>query len=280
LDRKEVAPSLTDVIAPELGAKYWQRMAALRAERVATFAACLAIVGLSIDASFWFLTYRLVPHGHLGAMALSAGLLALMYGDRGRPREWVGTAAFFAINAAILAALWVTDSRIVHLGSWSPFDAQKLGALTVALLTPPRAWVGLVNIAAFTFVPIAELALWDPSTRGSLPPTTPFASVAYGAFACGLLALQLRRLNVERLDAQRRAQGAAVERFARLLLTVRDLANTPLQIIELTLARVGRGYGLDPRSTERLRRACTNLIAIARILEEGRVESQDSCPPS
>jgi hypothetical protein len=263
----------------DLGARYWQRMAAIRAERVAMFATALGVVGLSMDVCFWYLTYAHVPRGHLYAIALSAALFAVLYANRRNPREWLGTASFCATNAAILAALWMTDSHLVHVGMWNPFDAQKLGALTVALLTPPRAWVGVLNIAAFAVAPIAEINSWDASTRGSLPFAAPYASLAYGVFACGLLALQLQRLRVERVDAQRRAQGAALERFARLLLAVRDLANTPLQIIELTLARVGRGYSLDARSTERLRRACVKLIAIAHLLEDGRVESRDSAPP-
>jgi hypothetical protein len=273
LDRQEMLPSLDEEIGPDRAAGSWDQVAAIRAGRVAVFAGCLAIVGLSLDACFWLRTYAVVPHGHLYAMAVAAGLLAVLYGTRRRPREWLGTFGFCAINAAILAALWRTDARLIYtLRSWTPFEAQRLGALTVALLTPPRAWVGVANIAAFTLVPIVEVAAWDSGVRGTLSPAAPFASLTYGLFACGLLALQLRRLAVEQRDAQRLARGAAVERFAGLLLAVRDLANTPLQIIELTVARVGRGETLDARATERLRRACERLIAIAHILEEGRAD--------
>jgi hypothetical protein len=243
-------------------------VAAARASRVAAFAAMLAIVGLGIDACFWWLRFGLIAHRHLAAMVLAGAILGVLWATRARPREWLATAAFCANSAAVLTALWATDARLSHVSHWDPFEAQKLGALTVALVTPPRAWVGFLGIAAFTAVPIVELATWGPRVHADLPPAVPFTVIAYGVFACGILALQLRRMSVEQRDADRQARAAALERFADLLLSLRDLANTPLQTIELTLASVERSDRLHARAVARLRRACTQLIDIARLIEE------------
>ncbi len=203
-------------------------MAALRSFRVAAFGALLVAVGMALDACFWWWRFALEPRAHLIAIAVAVGLFALLYARRRHPLEWLGTAAFSASNAAALTALWATDSRLVHMSHWNPFDAQKLGALTVALLTPPRAWVGILNIAAYTVVPIAEFLSWGPAVRADVTPAAPFSGLMYGLFACGILALQLRRIGAEQRHAQQQAHAAALERFARMLLSVRNHPRTHL----------------------------------------------------
>jgi hypothetical protein len=243
-------------------------MSAVRAFRVAAFGALLVTVGLGLDAAFWWLTYARVPRGHLVVMLSSAATLVLLHLRRGRPSVRLGNLAFTLNNVAALAALWATDTRLVGTHHWNPFDAQKLGALTVALLAPPSAWVGVVNIAAFTLIPVAEVLWWAPGLRAELPPATPFASVIYGCFALGVFGLQLRRVARTQHEAEHQAETAAAEHFARMVLALRDLANTPLQTIELTLGRVGQAGELGSEARARLRRACAKLIEIARLLEE------------
>jgi hypothetical protein len=243
-------------------------MAAARAYRVGAFGAALGIVGIGIDASFWWISYGQMPRMHLVSMATGIALLGALYARRKQPSLLLGSLAFTVSNAVVLAALWGTDTRLAHSAHWDPFDAQKLGALTVAMLAPPSAWVGVLNIAGFTLAPMVEVFSWPHAVRAALPPEVPFASIAYGVFAIGVLALQLRRLAREYREAQHQAQAATTQRFATMVLALRDLANSPLQTIELTLARLRAGGDPHPEATARLHRACGKLIQIARVLED------------
>jgi hypothetical protein len=274
-------PGTFDVpTAPRLELGAWQRLAAPRAFRVAAVACVLALVGLGLDTCFWFSTYHRLPHGHLAAMSAAGAGLAVLRLRRRHPSQSLGNLLFTLNNLVILAALWGTDSQLAHASHWNAFDAQKLGALTVALLTPPSLFVGALNIAVFTFVPIAEFASWEDVPQPDLPLAVPFACLAYGAFALGILALQLRRLQNEAADAQLHAQSAAAERLAEVVLALRDQANTPLQTIELTVARLVHDGQIEPRAEQLLRRASATLIETARVLEDGDREAEATRAPS
>jgi hypothetical protein len=235
--------------------------------RVAAVAAALAVLGLGIDASFWTTTHGFAPRRHLASAGLAATFLVLLAATHRRPRRWLGSTVFLLNNASILAALWWSDGVLSRsTPCWNAFDAQKLGAIAVALLAPPVAWVGLVSIAGFSVVPIVEFLRWDAAVRAHLP-TAPWACAAYGVFACGLYAHQLRRHALEERAARAEADAAALERFARMVLAMRDLANTPLQTIQLTAELLRRGCGHDPRLLDRLTRTCDRLLAVTRVLE-------------
>jgi hypothetical protein len=235
--------------------------------RVAIVAAGLAVTGLAIDASYWKTTYGFAPTGHVATAVLASASLILLVATRDRPRRWLGTVVFLAVIATTLAALSWTDRVLAHADPhWYPFDAHKLGALTVALLAPPSLWVGLVAIAGFTIVPLVELHTWEPEVRARLS-AAPWATVAYGAFAFAVYVLQMRRYALLRRAARAEAEAAALERFARMVLAVRDLANTPLQTVELTAALLRRRGEPDARLLDRVLRACDRLVGLGRVLD-------------
>lgn len=230
------------------------------------------VIGLAIDASYWKTTWGFAPPGHVAAAVLGSVCLVLLVVTRDRPRRWVGSTVFLVDMAAILAALSWTDGVLAHADPrWYPFDAHKLGALTVALLAPPTVWVGLAAIAGFTVVPLLELHAWEPDVRARFS-AAPWATVAYGAFACGVYAVQIRRYALLRRAARAEAEAAALERFARMMLAVRDLANTPLQTVELTAALLRRRGEADPRLLDRVLRACDRLVAVSRLLDRYAID--------
>jgi hypothetical protein len=240
--------------------------------RIAAAAGTLMVIGLAIDASYWKTTYGFAPPGHVAAAMLSAASVVLLVVMRERPRKWLGSAVFVVDIAVVLAALSWSDGVLAHADPhWVPFDAHKLGALAVALLAPPTVWVGLVAIAGFTVAPLLELHAWEPEVRARMP-AAPWATLAYGVFACGLYAVQIRRYALMRRAARAEAEAAALERFARMVLALRDLANTPLQTVELTTALLRRRGEPDPRLLDRILRACDRLVATSRVLDRYAID--------
>jgi hypothetical protein len=185
-------------------------------------------------------------------------------------------ASVFLINTACLATtLFVVNRQLAeHAPLWAPFQPNKLGALVVALLAP-QAWVGVLSIAAYIVPPLIQLATFPAAVRARLAVGEPWATIAFGVFALALLVYHLHRLELERRMSAAYADAVAKEQLARSLLAVRDLSNTPLQTIELSLAllRAG-GPAAEPAHAaafDRVERAIHSLRDLNRLLSD-RIE--------
>jgi hypothetical protein len=236
---------------------------------VARAACAIVAAGLTIDAVFWRTTlHRAVPWSHAASILLGLAGFGLLSGWRGRSDERVGAGVLLLLVAATAATIAVTNDRLAHSTvRWNPFEAERLGALTIALLAPPRVWLGIACILELTVAPLAQWFAWSPAVRARLPPAAPWFVVCYGLFAVMVYAHRLARKLVERRALQAEAETAALERFMGLLLSMRDLANTPLQTIELTVSLLRRRETLEERLLDRLERATRRLVAMSHALE-------------
>jgi hypothetical protein len=124
-----------------------------------------------------------------------------------------------------------------------------------------------VCILELTIASLVQWFAWGPEVRARLPPAAPWFVVCYAIFATVVYAHRLMRQLVERRAAHAEAEAAALERFMRLLLSMRDLANTPLQTIELTVGLLRRKSALEERLLDRLERATRRLVVISHALE-------------
>jgi hypothetical protein len=233
--------------------------------RGATWAALLNAIGapllLVVDRSL-----HLPPAPPL--ISAGAGLLlaALLTARRDHPTR-AGAAAAFLTNTAVLVwMLWVTNGHAAQLGArWAPFQTNKLGALTVGLLTPELG-VGLASLAAYGGSAVLQWALFPQAVRDQLASGEPAATAIFTLFGALLLVESTRRLALQRRLLQRDHEAAEIRRRAEVLLAVRDLANTPLQTIALTAASLrARHPDLAPQLA-RLERALQRLDELNRAL--------------
>jgi hypothetical protein len=235
-----------------------------------TRAACAIVaLGLMLDAAFWQTTlHRSIPWPYAACILLAVAGFAALSSWQGPPDERVAAGVLLLLVAATAATLAVANHQLAHSEvRWNPFESERLGVLTIALLAPPRAWLGLACIFELTGAALAQWFAWGAAARARLPPAAPWFVVCYGLFATMVYAHRLARQLVERRAAHARAEAAAVERFMRVLLSMRDLANTPLQTIELTVALLRRKETLEERLLERLERATRRLAVISHALE-------------
>jgi hypothetical protein len=131
-------------------------LAAKHAWRGAFAAALLNATGMPAD----FLLARDIPSMPLYpyAMSVLVGIVLILFLLIRRQRATVRlSSAVFLINtAAILVGLWITSGYWATTGSaWTPFQANKLGALTVAMLAPELS-VGLTSIAGFAAMALSS----------------------------------------------------------------------------------------------------------------------------
>jgi hypothetical protein len=236
------------------------------ARRSGAYSSALNAGGMVLD---WLIERR-VPGARRWPLVLSGAvgvaLLALLGAARRVPRRRLGAAIFLLNAASVSFVLWRSNRHFASSGRRAiPFEANKLGAVTVALLAP-RAWLGLTGIAAYTVTAVAQYLLFPQRVRAELSVAEPGATITYAAFATVLLGYRVRMVALERAMAENRARADAWHEFARTSLALHDLANTPLQTLELCLAIVRRDPGPPPALLERMDRAVRRLSALGQGL--------------
>ena len=202
----------------------------------------------------------------LTAGAIGVALAGWLYARRRHPTR-VGAAATMLINtAAVVTMLWLDARFWATLGPrWAPFQANKLGALTIGLLTPEIP-VGLVCIAGYAGAAVAQWALFAPSVRAQLAQGEPVTTCIFAAFGVIILVVGARRYALERRLLAQQHEVAEMERLARTMLAVRDYANTPLQTIETATALARLQPPAADVQLSRIERALERLRGLNRIL--------------
>ena len=225
-----------------------------------------------------FVLARGVPNMPFYPSALSAlvgmGLVAVLWARRRRATVRLGSIIFLLNSCVMLAALWITSGYWASTRAWTPFQANKLGALAVPLVAPELK-AGLISIAGFAGTAIAKFYVLDPEIQRRLPVGEPWFVLIFAIFGAVLLVYRLRGLAFERDVLRLQAEAAAAEHVARDYLRLRDYANTPIQTIVFAteLMRV-RNPDLQP-ILARLDRATKRLMELSRALKS---YSQSSTP--
>jgi hypothetical protein len=234
--------------------------------RGAFVAAVLNAVGMSVD----FLLARDIPTMPIYPYAMSTlvgvGISVFLLIHRQRATVRLGSAAFLANTAAILVALWITSGYWATSGrAWTPFQANKLGALAVPMLAP-QLGVGLASIAGFAAIAIGKFYFLDPEIHRGFPVGEPWFILIYALFAAVLLINRLRGLALEREMLRVQAEAAATEQLARTFVRLRDYTNTPIQTIAFTTELLrAQTHNLKP-TLDRLERAVDRLTELSHAL--------------
>ena len=241
-------------------------LAARHAWRGAFAAAVLNAAGMSAD----FLLARAVPTMPIYPYAMSVlvgiGLIVFLLIRRQRATVRLGSAVFLVNMVAMLVALWITSGYWATTGrAWTPFQANKLGALAVSLLAP-QLGVGLASIAGFAAMAIGKFYFLDPEIQRGFPVGEPWLILIYALFAGVLLVFRLRGLVIEREMLRLQAEAAAAEQLAGTFLRLRDYTNTPIQTIAFTTELLrAKNHDLKP-ILDRLERAVDKLTELSHAL--------------
>lgn len=201
-----------------------------RSLRAARLAGGLGTLGLLID------TVLGTPQGattaQLAAIVICGLLWMATYAERRPETVAFGSVIFLLLNTTIVIGLWAKVQQFAESGMlWVPFRAHQLGALAIALIAPPVAWVGVVAIIEIIGAAVLQFLLLGPELRAHMPFGDPWSTLLFGGFALGLLFYRRRADREEHETARALAEAGAYQRFARAMIAVRDLSNTPLQTL-------------------------------------------------
>jgi hypothetical protein len=239
--------------------------ATTHAWRGALVAAALNTVGMSVDG---FLA-RGIPtmpiYPNVTSAMVGICLMVFLLIVRHRATVRLSSAVFLVNTVVMLIALWITSGYWASETRWTPFQANKLGALAVPMLAPQMG-VGLASIAGFAATALAKFYFLDPDIQRGFPVGEPWFVVIYAVFAGVLLVFRLRSLALEREMLRVQAEAASAERLARTFLRLRDYTNTPIQTIAFTTELLrAKNHELKP-VLDRLERAVQKLTELSDAL--------------
>lgn len=259
---------------PAIEARASQAWAALerrQARRSVITASLLVAVG---QLAFAGIDRTWEAPGNLVAMRLLHAAAAAALASWAVARGGTGIAPARASAALVLLLLpflpifWIAEATVMGLGQpWAPFVGEKLVMMATALLVPFPLWVGGALVAAFAGE--ALLFWWWAGLDGHsavIATGEPWVSMIFGAVAIVMLIHRARTRRVEQEYLRARAEAETFEALARIFLSVRDQANTPLQTLEVGVQLLERRHPDAGPIAARMERALSRLRQLGETL--------------
>jgi hypothetical protein len=222
----------------------------------------------------------LVRIAHLIIFAVVA---IVLWNRRHRPTRRLCTIAAVVMWMPFLASLWLSEETAALTGQlgqvWQPFVGHKIIFFVTAAMFPRPAWVGALMLVAFG---LHATVLWFHLDLGAptanMPVDEPWATIGYLGIAWFLFGYRIHHGRTEAELARVRAEARVLEMSADAFLVVRDLANTPLQVLELAIALLRRRHPDEDVILDSASRALVRLRALRDQLPVSRVTSASPDP--
>lgn len=241
---------------------------AAEAHRAAVVAAVLGVVGTGISVfGFWSISGPHLRAVQAAGILTSSGALWALRGRWARRSQARSNLLFLLVLLPTVVMAWMVDeARAAHSAYWVPYEPNKLSVLTLAIIAPPGWPIGMLAILLFVGSALLHHMMLAPGLRARMSAGEPFGIIAYGVFALVMLGFKQRGYVLRGELEHERAEKVALERVARVSMALRDLANTPVQTLELVRQRLLTD---DPQlsvQTERMGRALERLRRLNDLL--------------
>jgi hypothetical protein len=201
----------------------------------------------------------------------SGALLLVVLANRPPRRPRIDFAAYaLAVLPHFMTLFFNAVTREEALAPFEPFLRQKVLVFVLAIASPGEVVVtGALIVASAVNACLESWLLAERFARAS-PRGEPWVTILLAAVAMWLLVWRAHTIARER-DLQRRVRDAEqAARRAQMSLAARDLANTPIQSIELVAALLEEQPAGDARRfAEPLRRALARLRSLEGLLRDG-----------
>jgi hypothetical protein len=250
-------------------------------ERDAWFGATVAALFNALGMLLEVAVIRNIP----GISAKSAGisafvallLLMVLFIWRKTPSVKAASIIYLVNTASVVTVLLLTNLQFaVSERNWEPFQAAKLGCLISAMVAP-GFWVGLVSILAFSLTAVLQFEVFfPPEIKAQVAAAEPWPMLAFALAGVLALVYRFRGAQLQQELARIEAQDFAIKRLAQAFLNIRDLMNTPLQVIELSIDLLRKSNDPNKRIIDRIDRSMERLREINSVLiqHENEIEWQ------
>jgi hypothetical protein len=215
------------------------------ATRSAVISGILGIVGTAIFAlSVWHPSpaFRLAQ---VAGFVLNGTVLAILWFRRARPSAALAYTLFMLTVLPALVLVWLAnEASATRSPRWIPYEPDKLSVMALAMIAPPGWWPGIIAIGAFLAAALIHHQTMSDTLRLQMMAVEPVAIIAYCLFAFVLLTFRQHGRRLQAELARARSEKLVLESVARFAMSLRDLANSPVQTLELIRHALPVG---DPR---------------------------------
>jgi hypothetical protein len=220
-------------------------------EPLANVLTTLVTGGLTLILHVSFLTSQVVGNAYhpvnvrvrLFAIAIVGIATLTLWIHRKTAGTALCAAAFVCIIAPFWLTFWISESNHALSGRFEqPFVGPKLLLFIISALCPTRPrWLGpalLIGLCA------EMVGMWVALRFGSIPTVAwagePWVALTYALLAAFLFGSRLHWMQVHGELAVARAEAEMLQTTNEAFVAVQDLANTPLQSLEIALALMAR----------------------------------------
>jgi hypothetical protein len=172
------------------------------------------------------------------------------------------------IGTTLVAQVHADWNSALSSARFAPFEGFKIVALMVATVVPFRPALAYALLGVCAVIPLVVYGVMSAPMRAELPVEAPWIMLIYPLIATGILIYRVRALRMEREMMRASAQREGLERLAKVSLAHRDLANSPLQAIELLRARLYKEHPESKELLAHLQSSLERLRAMGEILSE------------
>jgi hypothetical protein len=258
------------------------RFATVRlSEREAWFGTTIAVLFNAIGMILEFAIIRKISNVPAKPAAISflvaLILFMVLFIRRKTPSVRWASVVYFVNAVSVAAALALTNLQFaISESHWEPFQADKLGCLIAAMLAP-GFWVGLLSVLLYAISALVQFEyFFPPDIQARVAAAEPWPIIAFAL--AGILALiyRFRRVQLQQEFARIQAQNFAMRRLASAFLNIRDLMNTPLQVLELSVELLRNSDEAPKPILDRVDRSVQSLIDLNSVLiqHEKEIESR------
>jgi hypothetical protein len=202
------------------------------------------------------------------AVTWSLAMLVSLLAQRRSPSGSFARLAFALVPIPLFPTFWLLlGERMIHGLPLEAFVRQESMCIVYALATPPSAAISLAMIGAFTIDSLILLWWVGPHSHViAAQAWQPWTILLYCACAA---VLTLYRAHGQRRELAVTVQAermAAFERRASASLAARDLINTPLQTLTISLHLLASRYPEARDLTDAMGRSVERLHEVNHVL--------------
>jgi hypothetical protein len=208
------------------------------------------------------------PELYAGMGIVAVGCLAWLAATWDRPSEAQAMVMVMLLIVVSLASATYAQSPLLALGRpYAPMTTHRLLILMIPLVLARRLWLAITLVLAVAVEAFAIFYLLHLDAHKDIMATAepwPIAVYVGIGIALSLLREQRRLASMRVLRAE--WEAAALQRRAGMYLALRDLLNSPLQVLVLGTAQLERAYpGWDSAP---LRVRVERFIALSKELAD------------
>lgn len=249
---------------------------AQRAHRTAAVGCALAIAGTVLGLFDWqrLPSTTLVPAA-IATLLIDTSALGVLAWRRNRPSTTLGSALLLVSQVPFAVFAWSADAgRAAEGGYWVPYEANKMAALAIAMVAPPVLPIGLLAIALYSGSALLHHALLPASARAHMAVGEPWSTLGYTVIGLVIFVIRHRGRRAHDEVVRLRAEEALREKAAGVFVAVRDLANSPLQTLDVSVHLLATSA--DPnvvRASEWISRSVARLRRLNSLLDDAAVDA-------